>query len=108
MTGKTGWVGTSGLWVLAGLLWAVGIWTRYRHVEPDTHGLIDCAALIATTAAITVAVVRHFCGPRLKPGERVITDEMMERIEDTAFRSALIAVRQGATRRPGLRAVSGD
>ena len=104
MTGMKGWLGTSGPWVLAGLLWTVSVLTSIRAIREDTHGLCDCAALVVTFWAI----VRQNRGPRIRPGYRVITDEMMTRIEDTAFRAALIAVKQGSTERPTLRAVSGD
>jgi hypothetical protein len=85
VTGKTGWPVSSGPWLIAGLLWVAGIWTSMHAIGPDAHGLIDCAALIATFWAIT----RHYSGPRLRPGERIVSDEEFFRMEQAMARGLM-------------------
>lgn len=92
MTGILGSLRTSGPWILAGLLWVMAAAGTFWHVEADLHGLLDILTLAATVAAIVVAAGRHFSGPRLRPGQRIVGPEeaaWMEAAMATAMAAAM-------------------
>jgi hypothetical protein len=103
-----------GPWLVAGLLLAADVVTAVRHdVLPIRHEVIGVLTVWAGVWAICGALCRHYgSAPRLKDGERIVTDAEAERMEAAAWRAVEMAdrrVREAGGRPPrALRAVSGD
>jgi hypothetical protein len=105
VTGMRGRASTAGPWVLAGALLAVDVITAVGHLADDYHSLLD----VVTVAALVWPIVRHYGGPRLKDGDRVVSDIEAGRMEDTAWRAAGAAERRNDSPPPReLRLASGD
>jgi hypothetical protein len=112
--------GRRAAWLLIGLLWAmtVAAWpldvavVMDRDLAPEAHGLlggivltVTFAAIIATAAAI---IIRCCSGPKLKPGEQIVSDQMMARIEEAAVRGAVAALRKGGEAGWSALSLAGD
>lgn len=64
-------------------LWAgfaLCVFVFRRHVAPQ-----DCSFIgAATLAASGLAIARRYRGPRLQPGQRIVTDENYELLDERA------------------------
>jgi hypothetical protein len=58
------------------------------------HGVTVAATICITCWAIVQAVVRHYSGPKLKPGQRVIDDATWREAEAAITRAALAGLRE--------------
>lgn len=100
-------IGWTGVVVAA---WALDATAAIRRIVPaEMHGLCDCGTASLTVVVALWLIIRHFAAPRLKAGQRVITDEEAERMEAAAWRAVEMADRRSGDGTPrGLRLASGD
>jgi hypothetical protein len=98
-----------GPWLVAGLLLAADVVTAVRHdVLPIRHEVIGVLTVWAGVWAI--GNTRRMLGPKLKPGQRIVSDETYRadlRLITEAFAAAHgehCTIREDEAR-PGLRAV---
>jgi hypothetical protein len=108
VTGMRRAAGSAGPWILAVALLAVDVVTATRHLAGDYHSVLD----IVTVAALVWPMIRHYGGPRLRPGQRIVSDDEYDHMETTAWRAVEVADRRvresgPAPSRPRLR-VAGD
>lgn len=86
-------------------LWAgfaLCVFVFRRHVAPQ-----DCSFIgAATLAASGLAIARHYRGPRLQPGQRVITDEQQRQIEAAITRAVVAGFHADGEPPQAVRAVA--
>lgn len=72
-------------WVATALLLAVNVVTCAYRLAVDYHGLLDVGLALAAFWGIA----RHYRGPRLKPGERIVSDREYHASEMAITRAVL-------------------
>lgn len=99
-------------WLLIGLLWVMtaAAWpldaavVMDRDLAPEAHGMLGGAVLTVTFAAIVATaaavIIRCCSGPRLKPGERVVSAETYAS-EQRQFLETLALMHGGKLPQPG-------
>lgn len=95
-------------WAAAALLWALNLFAgMILRLTPQIHALLNGGAITAAVGAIIWTAFRRFSGPRLKPGERVISDDEYHATE-MALTRAIMAGRPGSggEGEPRLRSVA--
>lgn len=96
------------------ITWAAGVgavWTAdvilavKELVPPDVHGLVDCSTACLTILTGGWLIAQHF-GPRLKPGQRIVSDEEYHATEMALTRAIIAGQHEpGDDDRTRLRAV---
>jgi len=86
VAGTRGTTGAMGLGALVGAMWAASIWTCFLRVSSPVHGVLDSAATAVTVCAYLYA---RRGSPRLKPGERIVSDAEYHATEAALTRAIL-------------------
>lgn len=87
-------------WAVAGALLGVSLVTCALRLAEDYHGLLDVALAVTCFWGIT----RHYRGPLLKPGERIIAEGDYLKMEQ-AIASGIMEAMQDGERKPPARAL---
>ena len=80
-----------GPWALAAVLWIASAATCAGDLQVDSHGLLDAG----TTVASFWVIARHYGGPRLGPGEMVVSQDDYRRGERLVIDSIAAAHGEG-------------
>lgn len=76
------WLGAAAAWalnLLAGAVW---------RVTPHAGAEINACAITAGLGAIVWTAFRKFSGPRLKPGQVIVSEDDLERYSDRIYQRA--------------------